>query len=657
MSRYASTIGLTLALTTGLFVFSPLVDESEAQPATLSFDLTTIDGNSAANLWALDVAYIGFNSWIAIVENSGGAVQTFVSDDDGASWEFDSVIDGSADNGNNNVQIAAVNTTTWYAAFTDADTDFYVYKTTDAGGTWTQVKQVAVDTGNTNMGIAFDARRIVEDDTLILGYFQTSGCSAGTSCTFGTRSTDGGATWSSPVELGTCTTGTPCRALGAWVSFDGTKYLVAGQSGVFGIFNDDSWNLEEVLAGTGSSSYPCLTGDHFTADRWVSAWRNTGSNIKYQTADLAEERTVSTAGSWQTRPSCTAGATDEWAVVNLEQTTGDLWFFRTTTDGPDEADWAAQEITALTDSDRPAIATDFNGGYMVVYSTATNTRSAFSAGDTDGYDFDWGFRCSDGYDNDGDGLVDWPDDPGCSSSFDDWEVGDGDGGGEPPADNGTTVVGPPGLALIREVGLLNDGFDLDDDGRYNVTLNESAHRRSGIIDRNLSRLWIETTYQGYGGPEATANVTLYVNSTRLYACGVNVTRDNGPIFTQRFCQTDHQAGLFNVSVVWEAHNTSDQHYNIRITQQEFYTMTDLSIEIASLETWLPFLVFLGAAIWGWWGRITLLAVIGSIGALGVFIGPLWTTPVVVLAALITIWVHYFGTLRDERNVKQDDRVI
>ena len=34
--------------------------------------------------------------------------------------------------------------------------------------------------------------------------------------------------------------------------------------------------------------------------------------------------------------------------------------------------------------------------------------------------------CSDGLDNDGDGLVDWPVDPGCSSAH------DADEGGDPP---------------------------------------------------------------------------------------------------------------------------------------------------------------------------------------------------------------------------------
>jgi hypothetical protein len=38
-------------------------------------------------------------------------------------------------------------------------------------------------------------------------------------------------------------------------------------------------------------------------------------------------------------------------------------------------------------------------------------------------------RCSDGYDNDGDGLVDYPADPGCSSANDDSELDSGAAGG------------------------------------------------------------------------------------------------------------------------------------------------------------------------------------------------------------------------------------
>jgi hypothetical protein len=37
-------------------------------------------------------------------------------------------------------------------------------------------------------------------------------------------------------------------------------------------------------------------------------------------------------------------------------------------------------------------------------------------------------ECSDGLDNDGDGLVDYPDDPGCGSSRDEEELSDNDNG-------------------------------------------------------------------------------------------------------------------------------------------------------------------------------------------------------------------------------------
>jgi cellulase/cellobiase CelA1 len=38
--------------------------------------------------------------------------------------------------------------------------------------------------------------------------------------------------------------------------------------------------------------------------------------------------------------------------------------------------------------------------------------------------------CSEGIDNDGDGLTDFPNDPGCSSASDDDETGDQTGGGD-----------------------------------------------------------------------------------------------------------------------------------------------------------------------------------------------------------------------------------
>lgn len=69
------------------------------------------------------------------------------------------------------------------------------------------------------------------------------------------------------------------------------------------------------------------------------------------------------------------------------------------------------------------------------------------------------FECADGIDNDGDGLIDYGEDPDCSSPFDDTESGSIGGG--------TTSTGGGG-AITRDAcadGVDNDGDGLIDFGR------------------------------------------------------------------------------------------------------------------------------------------------------------------------------------------------
>jgi large repetitive protein len=71
-------------------------------------------------------------------------------------------------------------------------------------------------------------------------------------------------------------------------------------------------------------------------------------------------------------------------------------------------------------------------------------------------------QCSDGIDNDGDGKIDWPDDPGCSSPFDDAETDDCPGGPNCPA--------------------CSDGLDNDGDGKIDYPSDPSCASASGASE-------------------------------------------------------------------------------------------------------------------------------------------------------------------------------
>ncbi len=94
-----------------------------------------------------------------------------------------------------------------------------------------------------------------------------------------------------------------------------------------------------------------------------------------------------------------------------------------------------------------------------------------SANDTDETDI---AQCSDGIDNDGDGKIDYPADPGCSSSADNNEADEGGGSYIPPT--------PPTIAVFRGISypsstitFLKDSQVVttsraDGDGKFEITL-------------------------------------------------------------------------------------------------------------------------------------------------------------------------------------------
>src|SRR5262249_49387116 len=90
---------------------------------------------------------------------------------------------------------------------------------------------------------------------------------------------------------------------------------------------------------------------------------------------------------------------------------------------------------------------------------------------TDTYEFVGPPRCSDGIDDDGDGKIDWPDDPGCANALgagedpecDDGIDDDGDGAIDWPADPGCRA---PWSA--SESPRCNDGIDNDGDGKIDL---------------------------------------------------------------------------------------------------------------------------------------------------------------------------------------------
>lgn len=81
----------------------------------------------------------------------------------------------------------------------------------------------------------------------------------------------------------------------------------------------------------------------------------------------------------------------------------------------------------------------------------------------------WGNECNDGVDNDGDGFIDFPADPGCASASgiespacDDKVDNDGDGKVDFPADFGCTAASDP--AEFAQPNGCRDGLDNDGDG-------------------------------------------------------------------------------------------------------------------------------------------------------------------------------------------------
>ena len=92
-----------------------------------------------------------------------------------------------------------------------------------------------------------------------------------------------------------------------------------------------------------------------------------------------------------------------------------------------------------------------------------------SAADTDETDVP---QCSDGLDNDGDGLIDYPNDPGCASYLDATEGGnpacsdgldnDGDGKVDFPADPGCSSANDTSES---DIAACSDGLDNDGDGK------------------------------------------------------------------------------------------------------------------------------------------------------------------------------------------------
>jgi hypothetical protein len=114
----------------------------------------------------------------------------------------------------------------------------------------------------------------------------------------------------------------------------------------------------------------------------------------------------------------------------------------------DDVEWTPSPCGALLDPDLDSVCTPVDS-----CPTVANPGQADADGDGSGDACD--SPCADGLDNDGDGLVDFPDDPGCASprwiedpQCDDRVDNDGDGavdwgGGMPPGEPDTDCVGAP----------------------------------------------------------------------------------------------------------------------------------------------------------------------------------------------------------------------
>lgn len=115
--------------------------------------------------------------------------------------------------------------------------------------------------------------------------------------------------------------------------------------------------------------------------------------------------------------------------------------------------------TGVTDDEEPNLLNPGSSGTSDDPSNPTPPGGTSGGGGGGGGGGRTVFQCNDGADNDGDGLVDYPADPGCSQSRDDTENTDAVSGGE----STTTPVSTTGGANVG-MAECNDGIDNDGDG-------------------------------------------------------------------------------------------------------------------------------------------------------------------------------------------------
>jgi large repetitive protein len=132
-------------------------------------------------------------------------------------------------------------------------------------------------------------------------------------------------------------------------------------------------------------------------------------------------------------------------------------------------------------------------------------------------------QCSNGIDDDGDGNTDWPDDPGCTSAADPSEIGAECGDGVKlrllPEDGeviGTMLAGEPSRLSSASCG--GDGGETV----YRLTVTEP------------SALAVTTAF-----PETTLQTTLYLRSTCADAASELGCADTGELFVERLDPGDY----------------------------------------------------------------------------------------------------------------------